>query len=172
MATIPNKIEKFKALESDLSTSVSKALWKKAVDLSHYVNLSYPIGMLLFINNSQAGLPTIPDPNYWQFADGSVVSNSDSPLNGQTLPDLRGKFFKHPANGQAQMVVAGQNSVALPHNHGGVTGTANDIDSVRLDDGTERGQALGAHAHSISTSTPIFNCIPAYLEVQVYIRIV
>lgn len=172
MADLPNKIQKFKALESDLSTSIAQALWQKAAQICEYVNLSFPVGMLMYVNANQSALPSLPDPKYWQFCDGSTVVNALSPLNGQVLPDLRGKFFKHPATGQTTAVIAGNNSVALPHDHGGVTGVGTDWDSVRLDNGDERGQAIGGHTHTISAVTPTFITIPAYLEVQVYIRIV
>lgn len=172
MSDIPNKIEKFKALESDLSTSIAQALWQKAASICEYVSLSYPVGMLIFVNSSQAALPSLPDAKYWQYADGSVVTNTNSPLLGQTLPDLRGKFFKHPATGQIENVVEGADSAVLNHDHTGLTGFATDYDSVRLDNGGDKGQAIGSHQHTISNATITVDNIPAHFEVQVYVRIV
>lgn len=172
MASIPNKVEKFKELDSDLSTSIAQALWQKAAQVCEYVNLSFPVGMLMFFHGSQEGLPSFPDPKYWQYADGSVVSNSNSPINGQTLPDLRGKFFKHPATGQIALTYAGVDSIDFTHNHGGLTTSNTDVGNVRLDDGGDRGQAIGFHAHVINNAPLIYSTLPAYLEVQVYVRIV
>lgn len=172
MASIPNKVEKFKQLESDLSTSIAKALWLKAAQVCEYINLSYPIGMLMFFNANQSNLPAMPDPKFWQFADGSAVTNPLSPLYGQLLPDLRGRFFKHPATGASVLAYAGVDSIALPHSHGGITGIGTDWDSVRLDNGEERGQAIGGHRHGITSTTVTVSTIPAYMELQVYVRIV
>jgi hypothetical protein len=172
MASLPNKVEKFKSLESDLSTSIATALWKKAAQVCEYINLSYPVGMMMFFNASQSNVPGLPDPLYWQFADGSTVTNPLSPLFGQTLPDCRGKFFKHPATGAPALIVAGADSMDLSHDHNAVTGTATDRDAVRLDNGEERGQAIGAHTHTIGASTLNASNIPAHMELQVYVRIV
>lgn len=33
------------------------------------------------------------DPAYWTYCDGTVIVNASSPLNGQTLPDLSGRYL-------------------------------------------------------------------------------
>ena len=47
-----------------------------------------PIGSILPWAKSFTGVPTLPQG--WAECDGSTVSDAESPLNGQTLPDLNG----------------------------------------------------------------------------------
>lgn len=48
-----------------------------------------PIGTIMAWLADFAGTPaTLPDG--WVLCDGSVLSDSDSPLNGQTIPDING----------------------------------------------------------------------------------
>ncbi len=47
-----------------------------------------PVGSIIAWHNGIAGTPALPDG--WMRCDGGVVSDSASPLNGQTLPDLNG----------------------------------------------------------------------------------
>jgi hypothetical protein len=173
MAALPNKIEKFSDLEKDAFTSIAQANWTKAAQLLEYVNKSFPIGMLMFFHASQDGLPSQPDPQYWKFLDGTPVTNPLSPLFGVDLSalDFRGKFFKNPGTGQIELIEAGSNSVNLSHSHGGQTGHGSDWDSLRLDNGGERGQALGNHSHPIGGALGSTSTIPAHRELQVYMRI-
>lgn len=172
MTLIPNQIVKFSDLEKDIFTTIAQANWQKAAAILEYVNASYPVGMLLFFFGSQDNLPAQPDSNYWQFCDGSVVSNVNSPLNGVALPDLRNKFMKHPSTGQPVLVTDGADSVNLSHNHGGTTGGNSDYGEIALDIGVDSGIAAGNHSHSISSSMGSVSTVPAHLEVQVYMRIV
>jgi hypothetical protein len=177
MASIPAKIQKFTALEMDFGTSVAQALWTKAAQLTEYVNRSYPIGMLLFYNASQSALNTLPDPKYWKYLDGTPVTNPLSPVNGATLPDMRGLFIKHPATGAPALVVAGANSVSLDHSHTGNTDYGSDWDSLHLHQAVirTRGQAIGSHRHTMSGSIGSLgsvSTVPAYIELQVYMRVV
>jgi hypothetical protein len=173
MATIPipNQVNKFTGLETDFGTTIASALWVKAAQIAQYINASYPIGMVLFFEGSQDNVPAQPDPRFWAFLDGHTVSNAASPLNGVTLPDFRNKFFRHVGSGEVALSVAGADTHDLNHNHGGQTGFGSDWDSIRLDDGEERGQAIGSHRHTIASAMSDVTTIPAYHEVQCYIRI-
>lgn len=169
---VPNQINKFVGLEQDFGTTICPALWLKAAQLAQYVNASYPIGMVLFFEGDQDNLPAQPDPRFWQFLDGSTVSNASSPMNGTVLPDFRGKFFRHPATGEAYLSTGGADSIDLTHSHGGQTDVGSDYDFLRLDNGQERGQALGDHRHTIDTGNlGSVTLIPAYHELQCYVRI-
>lgn len=172
MATIPNKIDKFADLEKDAFSTIAQASWSKVAQLLEYANKSYPIGMLMFFYGGQELIPTQPDPTYWKFLDGTPVTNPNSPVFGETLPDLRGRFFKHPGTGQPVLVEAGANTIDLTHNHGGVTGYGSDYDSLRLNDGFDVAEARGNHTHLVGPgSSGVVDIIPAYREVQVYMRI-
>jgi hypothetical protein len=168
---VPNQVNKFTALEMDFGTTICPALWKKAAELAEYVNKSYPIGMLMFFNASQSNIPAQPDPLFWQFCDGSAVTNTNSPLLGQILPDFRNKFFRHPSTGETFLSQGGADSVSVAHDHGGMTGLASDWDSLNLDNGPWRAQAIGMHQHTIAASSGSVTTIPAYHELQVFVRI-
>jgi len=47
-----------------------------------------PVGTIFPWAKSIAGVPALPTG--WMECDGSVVSNGDSPIDGETLPDLNG----------------------------------------------------------------------------------
>lgn len=47
-----------------------------------------PIGSIIAWHKSFTGVPTLPAN--WVECDGSAISDSESPLNGQTVPDLNG----------------------------------------------------------------------------------
>lgn len=172
MATIPNKIEKLSDVEKDAFTTMAKANWGKLAGLLEYVNRSQPIGMLMFFHGSQSNLPAQPDSNYWKFMNGTAISNVNSPFNGVTAPDLRGKFFKHPGTGQSFPSQAGADTITITHSHGGLTRFASDYRELQMDNGSPGGIAAGNHQHSISAALPsAISIIPAYREVQVYMRI-
>lgn len=162
---------KFRDLEKDFSTSIAQALWLKASQNINSLNKAYPVGMLLFMVNSQSNLPATPNLGFWQLCDGSVVSNANSPLNGQTLPDLRNKFIRHPQAGDILFSTAGQDTVNLSHSHGGSTGSASDRNDFQLDNGGEVMEA-GDHSHSIGSAIGVVSTVPSYLELQCYVRIV
>lgn len=169
---IPNKIEKFKEVEKDFGTSIAEALWKKAAQTLEYINASYPIGMLMFFHETQDNLPATPDSKYWQEVDGSTISNVNSPLNGVTLPDWRGKFFRHPASGEIVLSTGGSNTVNLSHNHGGITGIGDPRFRFQLDNGGERAMPQ-AHAHGINSDlSSTTSTVPQYRALKVYMRIV
>ena len=50
-----------------------------------------PIGTVVSWLKTFTNTPTLPDG--WVECDGGVLSDSDSPYNGQTLPDLNGGIF-------------------------------------------------------------------------------
>lgn len=149
--TIPNKVQRFKALEKDFGTTIAVSLWRRAIQLQNYINASIPVGKLIFIAEAMDGV-VVPDSNYWKLCDGTAVSNSNSPINGVTLPDLRGRFFKHPETGGI-VGSGGSNTKDLNHNHTGFTIPARDsgFDNV-TDDAPER-PIYDFHRHTISTST-------------------
>ncbi len=155
----------------DFGTTICPALWLKAAQLAEYVEQSYPIGMLMLFEGDQSNLPAQPDSNYWQFLDGSVVTNVNSPLHGVTLPDFRGRFFRHPTGSESPGDIGGADSISLAHAHDGFVNYATDWDSLHLDRGIDRGQAHGNHTHIVSSDLGSVSTVPARHEVQCYIRI-
>lgn len=161
----------FKDMEIDFGTTVAQALWQKASRGINQLDKCYPVGMVLFFYATQDLLPSLPDPQYWQLLNGSTVNNVNSPLDGQVLPDVTGRFIRHPLPLETELSLGGSNTEDLSHNHGGSTGVADDRNDFELDNGQERSQA-GSHSHSISTDLGITSTVPLYVELQCYIRIV
>jgi hypothetical protein len=171
MAT-PNKIEKFRDLETDFGTTIAEANWKKAVQLMNYINASYPIGRLLFFHATQSNLPHTPDSKYWQEVDGTMVSNVNSLLNGVTLPDYRDMFFRNIKTGETVLSTGGATTVNLTHDHGAVTGSTDPRTTFDADDGDER-TVMTPHTHAVSSeSMPAVSTIPLFIALKVYVRIV
>jgi hypothetical protein len=52
-------------------------------------NASPPIGAIIAWHKTMTGVPALP--GNWLECDGSVISDGDSPMNGETLPDLNGE---------------------------------------------------------------------------------
>lgn len=167
----PLQVNKFSTLESDFGTTICPALWIKTAQLAKYIQASFPIGMIMFFEGDQANLPAQPDSRFWQLLDGSTVSNTNSPLHGVTLPDFRNRFFRHANTGEVVHIPAGSDSVSLSHNHTGNTGFASEWDSLNLDNGDARRQAIGTHRHTIPSDLGSVTTIPAYHSVQCYLRI-
>lgn len=170
MAEIPNKIEKFTDLQKDFGTSIAQSLWLKVGQLQNYINDSYPIGMLLFMVNSQDELPATPDLNYWKFCDGTVISNANSPMNGQAVPDFRNRFWRHQQTGEILLSVAGNDSLNFAHNHGGVSSSDPWFGTIDMDTGGERALPI-PHSHPIASALGVTSMVPPYFAVQVYVRV-
>lgn len=168
---LPVKPVKFTDLDTNFGTTVAKALWYQAAQMLEYVNQSYPIGMLMFFEASQSNLPAQPDSRFWKFMDGTAVSNANSPLNGVTLPDLRGRFLRHPKTGEVALVNAGSDTRDLSHSHTGFTGYADNAGSQNTDDDSADQPAAGLHRHTIGTASLVVTIIPLSYELQVYMRV-
>lgn len=167
----PNKIEKFKTLETDFGTTIAEALWKRAAQHINYFNKCYPIGMLMLFHETQPNLPATPDTRFWKLADGTAVVNANSVLNGVVLPDLRDQFLRHPATGEVVLSTGGVSTVNLAHNHGGLTGVTDNRGAFNMDGGDER-SAAAPHAHTIASDLGVVSTLPLFIALKVYVRIV
>ena len=173
--TIPNltvRPEQLRGHETDFGTSISSSLWLKIVNNHAWVEKSLPIGMILFFYESTTeadGTPKpAPNPDIWIPCQGQTINDPESPLDGQTLPDLRDRFLKGSQNaGQ----FGGQTDVDISHSHGGQL--------VPVDDrspGNETDSGTGAltgslHTHSLSTEwSNQETVIPKNVALQAYMR--
>ena len=95
-----------------------------------------PIGAVIPWAKSMTGTPVLPDG--WLECDGSTISDADSPMNGQAVPNLQtnNPFVRGDTTSDAT-------ATASSHDHGGSTGSTEDIGSS----GT-RGQT-----HTITSAT-------------------
>lgn len=168
----PRQITPLRSLQYDFATSIAQALWAKAKQITDYTNAAVPVGMLLYVYATQTNLPSLPDSKYWQLCDGSVVTNSLSPMVGQTLPDLRGVWLKHPAAGSSPFSTGGTTSVVLTHSHTGQTESASDRLTLTAKAGGDFASG-GDHQHDIAVDlVGTFVLTPPTQLLQIYVRIV
>jgi hypothetical protein len=172
--TIISNIKKPEELEThevDFGTAVAESLWKKTAFMQNWLNRAIPIGYLLFHHSGQTlanGSP-IPTPNSdtWVLCDGSLITDVNSPLNGQFAPDLRKIFLKGAATTGS---TGGQTTINLSHSHGNTLVAKSDKGNIN---GRSGGDYNGGtnHTHTINTkwssAEPI---IPPFKELQIYMR--
>lgn len=171
MATIPNKIEKFRTVEIDPFSTISQATWQKAAGLMSYINAALPIGIIVYVRTTQDNLPELPEPKYWQYCDGSPVTNTLSPMFGQNVPDHRERFIKHPSDTETDLSTGGVDSKTFPHDHGGVTGSGNPRGPFNADN-NDNFSGPFIHTHPIASASPSSDIKPSYRDLKAYIRIV
>jgi len=97
-----------------------------------------PIGSIIAWHKSMTGVPSLL-PSFVE-CDGSVISDGDSPMNGETLPNL---------NANARVLrgstTSGTNST-LSHGHSGATGSTSNASAAG---------GNGPHTHVINNDTSI-----------------
>lgn len=158
--------------ETDFGTSIAQSLWEKVADGQNWLNLTVPIGYLMFFNASQtyANGTSIPKPNpeLWFLCNGDQIIDPDSPLNGVLVPDLRNLFLK---GGNTLGLTGGALTTNLAHTHGGITVPENDESGRSNADQGGDHVAGSLHHHTIfsqwSSAEPI---VPPFRELQVYMR--
>jgi len=158
-------------VETDFGSTISKGTWKKLLDFQMWMNRALPVGMILSFFSSQTDIVNnpiqAPNPANWQWCDGSPVSNVNSVLFGQNMPNFKEKFLKGFHSGG---IDGGSATIDLSHNHGGVTGIATDRANPASEAGSDSRNG-SPHTHAISTSlTNPENFVPPYLEVQYFMR--
>lgn len=171
---IPPKL--LKSLEADFGSSVANAIWKRMIEHQNYINASMPVGLVMWFYGSQRyadGSPgtliTQPSSN-WQFCNGGLITNTNSPLLGQNVPDLRQRFLR---GGSTIGTLGGSNVLVLAHSHGGFTGSTDDREGSppRTDDDVERNIG-NPHVHPIDADLSNRPKLPPYTELQPFMRIV
>lgn len=172
MIIIPTvKPEILKALEADFGTSISASIWMKLINNQNWIEKSLPIGALLFFYNSQKKADSSaierPNANIWIELKGQTISDPNSILNGQTLPDLRDLFLK---GSNVQGTIGGQSTINIQHSHHGRTGYTDDRQEQNSHRGTDF-QTGASHYHALSlewsTAEPI---IPKFFSMQTFMR--
>lgn len=170
--TIPNTIQKFNAIDKDLSTTIATGLWKKAAQLLEYLNKSHPVGMIIWFRATQDLLPEMPDSKYWQEFDGSAVTNPLSPYFGLTLPNLSGRYFKHPSDLETVHTFGGSDTKNLNHDHDGNTGFTNPRGPFNGDNNNDRPGPYN-HRHTIDDALSSAQDIkPLFRDLRIFLRIV
>lgn len=176
MITVPEqKPASFTNTESDFGTTVARSLWKRCADMQAYFNKAFPVGRIIFFHGGQInkdwGLITLPNSSVWQFCDGSIVSNGNSPMNGQPTPRFDNRMLR---GSTGNMGVGGRDGFTLVHNHGGLTGYDEMVErsNTRTDQSAEDKTSYQNHAHTISTESWYIALNPHFVLIQAFMRIV
>jgi len=122
-----------------------------------------PIGTILSWAKTLTGVPALPTG--FVECDGGVLSDAESPLNGQTIPDLNGdnRFLR----GNSTSGGTGGTDDAT-HDHGGATGSGG---GTNVDGASGAGKVTTpSHTHSISNSSTTDNQ-PPYYDVVLIMRV-
>lgn len=138
----------------------------EADDLNNTVqentNISVPIGGVVPWMKDLTGVPALSE-NFVE-CNGQTLSDEESPLDGQTIPDLNG------SSGENRFLrgntVSGGTGGSETHNHGGETGPADTEDGFYRQ-GSVVLTAPDEHTHDISTS----NHLPPYHNVVMVMRV-
>lgn len=170
---IPTKEpELIKTVESDFGSTIAQAIWLKIVNNQTWVERNIPLGFILHYFASQpvgSGLSVDPiDLDLWKFCDGSLISDADSPLNGQNVPDLRQRYLK----GSATVgTVGGSNTTNLLHSHGGLTGVTDDRQPNFQADNNNDKATGNPHTHPIFADLSSVETIqPLTTDIHCYMR--
>jgi hypothetical protein len=116
-----------------------------------------------------------PDPNVWQFCDGSEITNPNSPirsigLNQRFTPDMRRKFPR-VANNLTTNPIGGTWDHNLNHNHGGSTGGPSAIGGGMDKKGDRRRRDVHSHSIPAQYNNPTTIEKPAYITYNAYMKI-
>lgn len=99
------------AADADRATVAERALTADRAAVADRAPGELPVGGITMFHGDAEDLP----PN-WLICDGQGVDDPDSPLNGQTVPDLRGLFVRG-ADVEGRSVATGGADYEPAHNH-------------------------------------------------------
>lgn len=121
-----------------------------------------PVGSILPFLKSLSGVPSLPSG--WVECNGQTLSDADSPLNGQVIPNLNGgKYLK----GAAASGATGGNAT---HKHqwyylaGTSTGTRYFL-QIGSASATNKGQTYDVNGTAVDVGTTLLQ-IPGYVDAQ------
>lgn len=126
-------------------------------DARHVKSVIPPLGVVMAWLKSFTGIPALPDG--WVECNGQVLSDIDSPFNGQTIPDLNGS--------------SGTNRFLRGSTTSGTTGGSEEhTHNVTIPNGTKgnSGYAEFAGAPGTRTTTSV-STLPSYYEVVWIMRV-
>lgn len=129
-------------------------------------NLGYPalpIGSLMAWAKTITGVPTLPSG--WVQCDGQVLSDADSPLNGQTMPALNAANAFLRGNS-----ASGATGGAATHTHAYSFSTDNASGNYQQG-GSDAAPYSWTHSHAVAGTSIAAANVPPYYAVVWIIRI-
>lgn len=104
------------------------------------VNNLIPIGGIISYYGDLATLQ-----ENWRICDGTTLNDPESPLNGQTLPNLLGQFIRGAESNVQVGQKGGADSINIQHGH-----------TITIQDGGTHSHNGGSHTHPLSVGAPSF----------------
>lgn len=158
-STIPNPIELGDEVDNDtLKYDTKSGTWtsSKLYVADNVIYGLLPIGSIIPWAKNISGVPSLPE--YYAECNGQTINDTDSPLNGQTLPNLNtNKFLRGNTT-------SGGTGGSATHNH--TTGSGGGNGHFKGTGGSPTG-SFSSHTHSVSSA----NNEPPYYDVVFIMRI-
>lgn len=172
MITTPQQFTKTHKEEVFYENSINEETIKKIIYNNNWLLDLVPIGSIVYIQTNQIGGGT-PDPNVWQFCDGSEIVNPNSPirsigLNQRFTPDMRSRFPR-VSNTLNTNGTGGTWNHNLEHAHS--TGLPSAIGGTIDKKGDRRRRDQHSHSISAQYSNPTVIEAPAYITYNAYMKI-
>lgn len=146
----------------------------EANNANHVKSVIPPIGSILPWAKSMTGVPSLPDG--WLECDGSTISDSDSPMNGEDLPDLNStqRFLRGASS-------SGGTGGSDTHNHQWFESAGNDsfdsngnsesMNEDTYDAGGAKDSLFNITDETDDLYTNNASTLPAYFEVVFIMRV-
>jgi len=172
MIEIPTlRPEPIGSLESDFGTTIATSIWEKTINNHAWVERNLPIGFCLQLNRDIQPVsgPALSDPNpdIWQFLDGTLISDADSPLNGVNVPDCRNRFLKHKTG--VAFSTGGASTLNISHGHA-IGFVDNRQPDFQADNDNDRAAGI-LHNHPVTPNlSSTENIIPLHIQYHIYVR--
>lgn len=117
-----------------------------------------------------AGMTPPLDSTIWVECEGGTVTDPQSILFGQTIPDLRDRYLKGATALSTVGTLDGSNTADLSHNHGGATQPFGPGPHV-AEEADDYWEAV-AHTHTIDTDLAAdANIEPAHFTIKHYLKV-
>lgn len=110
--------------EAREGTIISPEFFQQLADNVSYLIDSMPVGTIVPIMTGFTNVPD-PDPSLWQYCDGSIITNPNSPIYNQATPNLSSERSLIKCAFSGSGTTGGSNVInTLGHNHTGYTEVA------------------------------------------------
>jgi hypothetical protein len=173
MITRPVMFTSIDDAEVQKDRPVSEEVVRKLVQNNNLLGALAAIGSIRHVQINLSGAPIV-NPAIWQLADGTEITNVDSPLKSVTpftrnTPDCRQRYVCG-APDESTNATGGSPSVNLSHTHG--TGNACSFGQPIDNNNDLGGYPQACHSHTVSNDLNSAEPLePAHQELAIYLKI-
>ena len=148
-------------LQFDAGTPISASDFNGSIQ-----NTAAPIGSVAAFLKSFTGTPTVPSG--WVECNGQVLSDADSPINGQTIPNLNNSGGGGSNRYLRGATTSGATGGATTNSHTETINTASFYTGANADSAAP---CSGDHYHTITYTTDTVASQPPYYNVVFIMRV-